>query len=235
KSIQRSGSFEEIGKAIPPFLRQVLGPAIATLMSFKGIVSIGYSHLVVMWSLIALAIALATVPASEMETGFIDLILSRPMARHWIILRSVIMVTGCTVALLILMIAGTWVGLNWLAPRDVEWPSAPLILSLAINLGLLVVCWGGIAMAIGAASRRRAAAGSITGLLALGTFLLDYVARQWRPAESISWASPFHYFSPFELLLGTGLRDRDVGVLGCTALVGFALAWLIFSRRDISH
>ncbi|HYM00832.1 MAG TPA: hypothetical protein VEZ90_17885, partial [Blastocatellia bacterium] len=84
RSIQRSGSFEKIGEAIPPFLRQLLGPAIAALMSFKGIVSIGYSHLVVMWSLIALAIALATVPASEMETGFMDLILSRPMARHWI-------------------------------------------------------------------------------------------------------------------------------------------------------
>ena len=235
RSIERSGSFEEIGKAIPPFLRQLLGPAIATLMSFRGIVSIGYSHLIVMWSLIALAIALATVPASEVETGFMDLLLSRPMARHWIIVRSIAMVTGCTVGLLLLMIAGTWIGLNWLAPPGVEWPSAALISSMAINLGLLTLSWGGIAMAIGAASRRRAVAGSFTGLLALATFLLDYVARQWHPAESIAWVSPFHYFSPFDLLLGASLSDRDVMVLIGMALLGFGLAWVIFSRRDISH
>jgi hypothetical protein len=141
RSLQRSNSFDEIGKLIPPFLRQLLGPAVTALMSFRGLVCIGYSHLVVMWALIALAIALATAPASEMETGFMDLILSRPVGRHWIIVRSIVLVVACTTGLLLLMMAGTWVGLIWLAPRDVEWPSAALISSIAVNLGLLGLCW----------------------------------------------------------------------------------------------
>jgi len=58
----------------------------------------------------------------EIESGFMDLILSRPLARHWIITRSII-----------LMISspgwcwddddGHWLGLNTLAPKDSVWPS----------------------------------------------------------------------------------------------------------------
>jgi len=100
---------------------------------------------------------------------------------------------------------------------------------------LLMLCWGGVAMAIGAAARRRSVAGAIAGLLALTTFLLDYVARAWQPAESIAWLSPFRYFSPFELLIGKSLPTKNVLVLVGIAFVSFAMAYVFFSRRDISH
>ena len=174
-------------------------------------------------------------PTSEVETGFMDLILSRPLARHWIITRSIIVVAVCTILLLIIMIAATWAGLNALAPKDIAWPEPRLVLSLAINLGLLMLCWSGVAMAIGAAARRRSVAGAITGLLALATFLLDYVARAWKPAETVAWLSPFRYYSPFELLMGKALPVGNILVLAGIAVMGFALAYFLFSRRDISH
>ncbi|MCI0338732.1 MAG: ABC transporter permease [Acidobacteria bacterium] len=235
RSVQRSGTFEQMSALIPPFMREMLGSSLISLMSFNGIVCLGYFHLAVMGSLISLSIGLATIPTSEIETGFMDLILSRPLARHWVITRSIIVLTICTVALLAMMMTGTWAGLNALAPKDIAWPAPYLILSLAINLGLLMMCWGGIAMAIGSVSRRRSVAGALTGLLALSMFLLDYVAGAWQPAESVAWLSPFRYYNPLELLMDNTLQTSKLLVLAAVAVAGFGLAYIFFSRRDISH
>ncbi|MBZ5552063.1 MAG: ABC transporter permease [Acidobacteriia bacterium] len=235
RSLQSSNAFAQIGSMIPPFMREIMGPSITSFLSFDGLVCVGYFHLAVMGSLVALSMTLSTTPTSEIETGFMDLILARPLARHWIITRSILVTTVSTVALLVMMMIGTWGGLKTLAPRDVAWPAPGLILSLAANLGLLMLCWSGVAMAIGAASRRRSVAGALVGLLALATFLLDYIARAWPPAESVAWMSPFRYYSPFELLMGSPLPARNLIVLAGIAIAGFVLAYILFSRRDISQ
>jgi ABC-2 type transport system permease protein len=235
KSIQGSNAFEQMGALIPPFARDLLGPAMTSFMSFRGIVCMGYFHLAVMSALIALSITLATMPTSEIETGFIDLILARPLARHWIITRTIAVTALSTVAILIMMMLGTWLGLHALVPNNVGWPSRSLIFSMVLNLGLLMLCWSGIAMAIGSAARRRGVAGALAGLLALTTFLLDYVARAWQPAEAAGWLSPFRYFAPFDLLLGNPLPVKNLLVLAGIAVSGFLLSYILFSRRDISR
>jgi ABC-2 type transport system permease protein len=208
---------------------------MASFMSFKGIVCMGYFHLAVMSALIALSITLATMPTSEIETGFIDLILARPLARHWIITRTIVVSALSTAAILALMMLGTWAGLRALAPRVAGWPSRDLIFSMVVNLALLMLCWSGVAMAIGSAARRRGVAGAIAGLLALTTFLLDYVARAWQPAATAGWLSPFRYYDPFDLLLGNPLPGRNLLILAAIAISGFVLSYVLFSRRDISR
>jgi ABC-2 type transport system permease protein len=234
-AIQTSGGFDQLGAIIPPFARELLGPSVTVVMSFGGIVCMGYFELAVMGALIAVVITLATTPTGEVEIGFMDLILARPLARHWIITRTVALTTLITAAMVALMVAGTWAGLRMFAPPGIAWPSATLINSLAINVGMLTLCWGGVAMAIGAASSRRSVAGGSAGLLAFATFLLDYVARLWQPAEKIAWISPFRYYNPFDLITGSPLPLRNLVVLGSIALAGFAAAYVLFARRDISH
>ena len=234
-SIQSSNSFEQLSEFMPPFVRQLLGPSFLSLMSFSGIVCFGYFHVAVMGSLVGLAIALGTMPTSEIEIGFMDLILSRPIARRRIITRSIIVMMICTFVVLVMMTLGTWTGLTWFAPQTVDWPKPHLILSLAMNLAVLMLCWNAIAMAIGSAARRRGVAGGLVGLVALAMFLLDYVARAWEPAERVAWLSPFRYYSPFELVMGNSLSVKNLIVLAGIALCGYALAYLLFSRRDISR
>jgi len=234
-SIQRSASFEQLGELMPPFVRAMLGPSFISLMSFRGIVCVGYFHMAVMGSLVGLSIALGTIPTSEIEIGFMDLLLSRPLARHWIITRAIIVMLISAAAVLGMMMIGTWAGLNGLASKEVGWPSPTLILSLVINLGLLMLCWNAVAMAMGSVARRRSVAGGIAGLLALTMFLLDYVARAWEPAERVAWLSPFHYYSPFELLMGNALSTKNLLVLTGIATFALALAYVLFSRRDITH
>ena len=234
-SIQSSNSFEQLGEFMPPFVRQLMGPSFLSLMSFSGIVCIGYFHLAVMGSLVGLAISLGTMPTSEIEIGFIDLILSHPIARRRLITRSILVMTVCTLAVLAMMVLGTWSGLIWFAPRTVVWPTPQMILSLVLNLAALMLCWNAIALAIGSASRRRGVAGGLAGLAALAMFLLDYVARAWDPADRFAWLSPFRYYSPIDLVIGNPLPANNMLVLMAIALCGYALAYVLFSRRDISR
>jgi ABC-2 type transport system permease protein len=230
----RQTEFDQLASLLPPFVRAILGPSVASIMSFAGIVALGYFELGIVIALLALIIALATVPASEVETGFADLILARPLPRHWAITRAITLVLFTILAMLGAMLAGTWMGLAMYAPIDAVWPSPTMIGLLALNLGLLLLCWGGVAMAFGAAYRR-SVAGASTGLLALAAFILDYAGRLWPPADQFAWLSPFRYFIPFDLVMGSSLPAENVLVLCAIALSSFTVAYLIYTQRDISH
>ena len=235
RSIQDSAGFEQLAALLPPFARELLGPSLTSVLSFGGIVCVGYFHVAVMGSLVAVSLGLAATPASEIETGFIDLVLSRPLRRHWIVSRSILLLLLSIALLLGLMMAGTWAGLEAFAPASAPWPSARLISSLALNLGFLMLAWSGVALAIACASRRRATAGAIAGLLALGAFLVDYAGRLWQPAESIARLSPFRYYSPFDLVMGNPLPHKNLVVLAAIAAAGFAAAYVVFAHRDIAR
>jgi hypothetical protein len=71
----RAGEFEQLASLLPPFARALPGHSLASVMSFSGIVCLGYFDL-------------ATVPASEVETGFADLIFARPLQRHWLVMHD---------------------------------------------------------------------------------------------------------------------------------------------------
>src|SRR5262249_41388124 len=232
RSIHTSRAFDQINALIPPFIRALAGPSLLAFMSFGGIVSLGYFHVSVMSALIAFSISLGTTHSSEVEIGFIDLILSRPMVRHWVITRTIAIVISCTALLLGMMMAGTWIGLKTLAPEGAEWPSVRLVSSLAANLGLLMLCWGGVAVAIGSLSRRRGAAGAVTGLIAFATFLLGYVARAWEPAQAGGWGSPFRYYNPLDLVSGKAIPIKNVLVLTGIAVAGSIFGYIAFSRKD---
>ena len=233
-SIQRAGEFEQLASLLPPFARAILGPSLTSVLSFGGIVCLGFFDLGIVIALLALIIAFATVPASEIETGFADLILARPLPRHWIITRTIALVLFAILTMLAVMTASTWMGLAMYAPENAPWPSPAMIGRLALNLGLLLLCWGGIAMAFGAVYRR-SVAGATAGLLALAALILDYAGRLWAPAERFAWLSPFRYFIPFDLVMGNPLPVENVLVLWATAMTGFTMAYFLFTQRDISH
>lgn len=234
-SIQTSNSFAKMGELVPSFARDLMGPSFVAFLSFRGIVCLGYFHPVVMGALVSVSVTIATLPVMEIESGFIDLVLARPIARHLIVTRSVLVAVISTVYLLAMLALGTWIGLNGFAVKNAAWPSLGLVGSLAVNLGFLMLCWAAVALAIGCACERRGSAGAIAGLLALTAYLTDYIGRAWKPAETVAWLSPFRYYTPFELVMGKALSLKSLSVLGGIAAIAFALAYLFYSRRDISH
>lgn len=232
--IDTAGQFEQLAAMLPPFIRNILGPALTSIMSFNGIVNGVYFDSGYMVALLALTIALATLPASEIETGFADLVLARPLSRHWLITRAIALVLFSILLMLLMIMAGTWVGLALFAPPDASGPSARQTGALALNLGLLMLCWGSVAMAFGAACRRGVASAT-TSLLAFAALLVEYFQPFWAPLQWIDVLSPFHYFDAFHLIMGEPLPVEHLLVLWATAMTGFTLAYFLISQRDISR
>src|SRR5881227_756995 len=151
--LMRNQAFALLTSLIPSYIRTMAGPSMVAFMSFGGVVSLGYFHPIVLASLLGLAIAIATEPAAEVETRFADLTLSRPMARHEVITRTVVLLAATVASLLAVMTAATWIGLICCTPPTAQRPSFTLVRSLATALGAIVWCWGGIALAVASGAR----------------------------------------------------------------------------------
>ena len=232
-SFQETKAFDQLAAMAPDFIRQAFGSSFLPMLSFSGIVTLGFFHFAVITFLVGLAIAIATEPASEVEAHFNDVLMARPLTRSVPILRSGVLVAAVSVATCGAMCAGTWAGLAMFAPEGTPWPRPRLILSLGALLAALMFCWGGVALAIGSLSRRRGIAGTLAGLAAFALFLLDVVARVWSPARGLGRLSPFHYFDPLRLVAGASLAWKDLMVLLAIGLAAFIAALVIYNRRDL--
>ena len=230
--LQKMGAFGAILELLPPAIREMAGPSLVPLMTFSGMVTVGYFHLIVLAALVALAVGVGTETAGEIEQRLLDVLLSRPFSRSWLVTRTITVLAISIVVVLTAMAAGTWTGLLLFAPKSVTWPSPRLVASLATNLGAMMSAWGAIALAVATFSRRRVVAGSLTAVAAFVTFLIDYLARLWHPMQHVSWLSPFHYMNQMALLTGQPLATRDVSVLFAIALVSTAIAFAEILQRD---
>jgi hypothetical protein len=231
--LQTNTAFDQLSMLMPEFMRNIAGPSALAFMSFPGIVALGYFHPMIITALVGVMIAVATEPAAEVETRFVDLTLARPMTRAQMMTRTLLVLVACGGAMLAVMTAGTWVGLACCVANDAPPVSTRLIASLAGGLAAIMACWGGVTLAIASASRRRAVAGAIAGVSALAAFLLDYLGRAWEPAWIFSVVSPFHYFDPMAVIGGQPLSAWNVGVLGAIAVTGTAIGYAVFAHRDI--
>jgi hypothetical protein len=231
--LQTNTAFEQLSMLMPEFVRNMAGPSALAFMSFRGIVALGYFHPMIITALVGLMIAIATEPAAEVETRFVDLTLARPMTRSHVMTRTVLVIGAGGGAMLAAMTAGTWMGLACCVPKDAPPVPAALIASLAAELAAIMACWAGVTLAIAAAARRRAAAGASAAVAAIAAYLLDYLGRAWEPAAALSVVSPFHYFDPMTVIGGQPLSAWNMSVLVAIAVMGASVAFVVFARRDI--
>jgi beta-exotoxin I transport system permease protein len=229
----RRGGFTQLSDFIPDFVRTAVGPEALAFMSFGGVVSLGYFHPIVMTALVGLTIAIATETTGEIEMRFVDLALARPLRRQALIIRTLVVLAVAGALMLVAMIAGTWTGLSCCVPPDVDRPSFGVFMRLTFSLAAVMACWGGIGLAIGMLSRRRSVAASITGVLALAAYLLDYLGRAWEPAAAVSRLSPFHYFEPMTIIMGQSLSAANTTLLIGIGIAGAAVSYVAIGRRDI--
>jgi ABC-type transport system involved in multi-copper enzyme maturation permease subunit len=230
KNYEESGGFRAMAALMPQFIAQLTNMMAVT---FAGFVLFGYSHPILQFFLIAMAISIGTEPVAEIETRFVDLMMSRPLRRMTILARTVVvLLTAILLAVGTLMVA-TFAALWLFAPPNVPLPHARTIVALSVNLTLLVVAWGGIALGLASFSRRRATAATICGFLAFASFVLDYAGKFWKAIEPASRLSPFHYFNSFGLIGGRALATTDVVALTAMFAVSAVIAGAVYAWRDL--
>lgn len=229
-TVADGSGFEPLARLVPAFFSNFIGEA---LMSFAGMTSMGYFEPLILMMVVQFAIYLGTEPAGDVETGLVDLVLARPIARYQLVTRSLIAMTSAAIILPAAMSVSLWIALRWLAPPEVGWPQWQRVVLLMLHLSAVAWCFGGAALAASGWARRRGSAFAFVGVGAVGLYLLDFVAEAW---SRLQWArplSPFHYYRGAELLAGRTNPTLDLSVLVIAGVVGVVVAYWQFQRRDV--
>jgi ABC-2 type transport system permease protein len=167
--------------------------------------------------------------AGEEEEGTLDLLLSTPTSRRHVLREKF----WALVAATLLLVGLTWASIVVFgAPFDLTLDTEGL-LATCVNLFLLALAFGSIALAIGAATGNKTLAIGASSGFALSTFLVKTFAPSVDALEPLNLLSPFHYYIDHDPLR-TGFNGVDVLVLASISVVAVAVALVTFERRDLA-
>ncbi|MHC5023807.1 MAG: ABC transporter permease [Planctomycetota bacterium] len=219
-----------------PFVRQLIGGLMN--LNLEGEISaqllqaIVWVHPTVLTLVWAQAILFCTrFPAGEIDRGTIDVLLGWPVSRRTVFLAetSVGLVYGA--AILGLGFTGYLLGAASMDPQ--ARPAIPRLLTVLVNFYALYVAVGGVTMLIASLCDRRARAiGIVFGVL-LASFLLNFLARTWEPAQKLSFLGVLEYYQPATIVADGGMPWRDLAVLLGVGAVAWTAAGEIIARRSI--
>jgi ABC-type transport system involved in multi-copper enzyme maturation permease subunit len=171
--------------------------------------------------------------AADIEGGQVDLLLARPVARHWLVTRSLVVVLVSPIVFVSVMIAFTTLALHAFAPPNTTWPEARLIGLMGVHLVALAWSVGAFGLAVASAAERRSSALAIAAIVAVSLYLLEVLGGAWRPLARAALVSPFHYYRAPMILAGSDQVGPDLGVLAGMTVLCAAIAYWRFNGRDV--
>lgn len=177
---------------------------------------------------IVTAVMGARAVAGEEESKTMGLLLSNPVSRGRIVIEKTSAMVMHSVSLGLVTFVATWIGIRL---GGLEVTTAGLA-ATCLLLVLMALVFGGIALAVGAATGKVKLAAGATA----GAALVAYFGYAFLPlAESYAgWAalSPFHFYLGSDPLT-TGFDWGDAAVLGVVFLVLVTIAVPLLRRRDL--
>ncbi|HXF72004.1 MAG TPA: ABC transporter permease subunit [Actinomycetota bacterium] len=227
-SVRTSGErFNEFLRQAPSWVRDLIGsPDFATPEGYARSELFALTLPIV---LLVYGIGLgARAVAGEEERGSLDLLLSLPVRRGRVVAERFAALAGG----LLLLSATAWAAILVLGPPFELRLDPAAVAAACLLAGLLGLAFGSVALAVGAATGRRARAAGVAGALALLSFLVNTFATSVDWIRPLRWASPFRYYAAHDPLLGA-FRPLDALVLAAIAAIALAVAVATFERRDL--
>ncbi|MEV6982272.1 ABC transporter permease subunit [Sphaerisporangium sp. NPDC051017] len=166
--------------------------------------------------------------AGPEESRTLELTLTLPVDRKRLVLERFAALAAGLLAVAVLSLAviavlGSLVDLNVPFGR---------ILAAHTGLYLLVLFFGTLSLAVGAATGRRALAMAVAGAYAVAGYVVQALARDVEAMNWLSHLSPFHYYMEGNPLVN-GFQVGDCLVLLAATAVLAMTAVLSFDRRDV--
>jgi ABC-2 type transport system permease protein len=167
--------------------------------------------------------------AREEDSGTIELLLARPLARGSLILGKT------AAAVVILAIVGVAALISLLIMAKLVHIAVPLpaIAVAMLSAAAMALLFGALSFAVTCLGRTaRAASIGIAALVAVGGYIISSLssAVEWLRWPSV--VSPFHYYHPAEILGGDYHWAELAGLLGVSLAMGL-ISWWAFRRRDL--
>ena len=167
--------------------------------------------------------------ASEEEQHTLDLLLAQPVSRRQVLLEKLV----AMVAVIVAVGVASWVVLAVSCPIvGLDAGLGDLAVATAADVLFGLQC-GTLALAVGAATGRRAPAVAAAAVVALAGVVLESLAEVTDIAARIRWLAPFHFVNGNIPMLH-GLRVLDIAVLVGLSIAAVVLASVAFDRRDLS-
>jgi ABC-2 type transport system permease protein len=214
---------------IPPQFARIGG---GDIFSLEGAVALGFIHpiSIILTSVFAVGFS-ATAVAGERQRGMLEVVLSRPIARHSYY-GTLLFASFSFVAIAVAMLlVGTVLG-SKLAGVLHELPLGRVPL-LWVNGVLLFGSLAAIGLAASISFDRTAPALGWTLGIVVVMYVLEVLGSLWPDAAFLQPYSLFHYLQPRSILTGTAAPFDCVVLLAVVALaVGWAV--VVFPRRDLA-
>ena len=220
-----------------PFVQAIfeglLGTDLGGTVGPAAMTSFAWVHPIVLALIWAHEITFCTrMPAGEIDRGTIDVLLSLPISRIRMYLCETTVWAGSGLVVVLMGLLGNWIGGRFVPDEFQRTPKQLTI--VVLNLYCLYLAVGGGAWLVSALSDRRGRAVGIIFGVVLASFLLNFLAQFWGPAEGLSFLSVLTYYRPLRIVQNSAWPIADMLVL---TIVGAAF-WLggaiVFTRRDIS-
>jgi len=167
--------------------------------------------------------------AREAENGTLDLVLSHPVPRAWLVVaKALVFLVSVT-----LLVVASGVALQaGLAAAGTTF-SMPRICLVLLQAALVPLAIGGYSLLFSCLFLSTGKAAAVGGLLTLAFYAIDLLSRT---VEGIGWlgnVSLFHFYQPEHILFTGHLDWTGVGVCSLVAVGTVAAAAVTFQRRDI--
>lgn len=166
--------------------------------------------------------------AAPEESGTLELIVTLPVDRRRLVLQRF-----AAMALGLLVVAAATLAVAWaiMLAADMDVPF-DRVLATQLGVYLLALFLGTVALAVGAATGRKAVASAVLGVWAIAGYMVVTVGRNIDAVSWLKWLSPFHYYAEGRPLY-QGVPVGDYLVLAGAVAVLALTAILAFDRRDV--
>jgi ABC-2 type transport system permease protein len=214
---------------MPPAIQSIFGAQLQ-FASFNAAAAFGFQHPAVVMAALAFVVVACTIPASERETGLLELVLARPIARRQYVAGAFALAMVGVLVIPAGLLAACGLGLAWVDVSG-ELPWSRYVMS-AVGLAALLFAFAGVALLFGTTAARRGPAVARTVGLIIGLYLLDVFGQRLSWLEVLRWVSPFRYFRPIRSAVFGETPLEHLIVLVVIGTVTSVLAFVWFNRGD---
>jgi ABC-2 type transport system permease protein len=225
-----AADFDRMLQSYPAALRAMFNMAEGTSIgSGPGFLNMELFSFVLPLLLIVFAVGFgARAVAGEEEEGTLELLMSGPISRRRVLAEQcAAMVLGTfLVGLAIfaaILIAGAVFGMGLVPGR---------LAAATFSAVLIALVFGGLALAVGAATGKRALAIGVPGALVLAAYLVYALAGLVSWLGTVQKALPWYYYAASTPLLH-GINWAHAGVLVAIAVVLPVIGGVVLERRDL--
>jgi beta-exotoxin I transport system permease protein len=237
QSLFKMGAIAGMLGLLPDFVQDLVPVPLEQFATPRGRLTILYMHIVTLLICFGWAIARGSSAVSGgIAAGTYELILTLPIRR-----ASVLISVGSVAAIGAFLLAlSIWLG-NCLGLLTVTLEGEPVsvweFLPAAVNLFFVMICLTGITTLISAFGKDRWRTIFLASGIVVISTPLDMVGSLWEPGAWLSYLSFLSAYDPPSLVLADEnawlLSLQLNGILLTVGLACYAVAAVVFSRRDI--